>query len=275
MNRRRFLHTAGAALLAPVWGAGPREGIPLGIDLGFLRAPLEADFYVTLERLAALGYREVAFNGFYGPSKVRFKHLLKRFGLAPVAGSASLAALQADPEAQIEEALYMDQPYLVCHSLWPAGAPALTPAEVGRTAEALSALGRRCAARGLRLAVRCQEAAFGRAEGRVPCDVLLRRTDPDVVTMQMDVYQAVRGGADPLDYFARYPGRFALCLLQDMDPGPDQGAAAIGAGAFDFADIVQEGRAAGVAHWIVAHDAAPDPLASAAQAAQHLAALRT
>ena len=47
--------------------------------------------------------------------------------------------------------------------------------------------------------------------------MLLANTDPKLVHMELDLGWVIAAGKDPLDYFKRFPGRFPLWHLKDMD----------------------------------------------------------
>ncbi len=52
-------------------------------------------------------------------------------------------------------------------------------------------------------------------KGDVIYDLLLNGTDPKLVFFEMDVYWTVMGQNDPLEYFAKYPGRFPVLHIKD------------------------------------------------------------
>jgi sugar phosphate isomerase/epimerase len=52
-------------------------------------------------------------------------------------------------------------------------------------------------------------------QGDVIYDLLLNGTDPKLVFFEMDVYWTVMGQNDPLEYFAKYPGRFPILHIKD------------------------------------------------------------
>jgi len=51
--------------------------------------------------------------------------------------------------------------------------------------------------------------------GDVVYDLMLNNTDPKLVFFEMDVYWTVMGQNDPLEYFAKYPGRFPVLHIKD------------------------------------------------------------
>jgi sugar phosphate isomerase/epimerase len=106
-----------------------------------------------------------------------------------------------------------------------------------------------------------------------PYDVILDRTDPSLVAMEMDIYWLVTGGGDPLAYFARYPGRFRMVHVKDMDGTPKHRMTDVGKGVIDWKQIFAQSRQAGIEHYFVEHDEATDPFASIAVSYEYLKSL--
>jgi sugar phosphate isomerase/epimerase len=89
--------------------------------------------------------------------------------------------------------------------------------------------------------------------------------------MEIDLYWMVKGGGDPLAYFAKWPGRFPMLHVKDMTRS---GAMTdVGQGTIDFETIRRYAETAGVVHWFVEHDEPPNPLASARVSYAYLSAL--
>lgn len=51
--------------------------------------------------------------------------------------------------------------------------------------------------------------------GDIAYDLMLKGTDPKLVFFEMDVYWTVMGQQDPLEYFAKYAGRFPILHIKD------------------------------------------------------------
>lgn len=61
-----------------------------------------------------------------------------------------------------------------------------------------------------------KEAKFGRHnKGEVIYDIFLKETDPSLVFFEMDVYWAVMGQNDPVEYLKKYPERIKLLHIKD------------------------------------------------------------
>ena len=80
----------------------------------------------------------------------------------------------------------------------------------------------------------------------------MENTDPAYVNFQVDLYWVVKAGADPIAYMEKYPGRYTVWHIKDMD---DQGRfAPVGTGTIDFAKILKKKEVAGMKYYIVEQD---------------------
>jgi sugar phosphate isomerase/epimerase len=110
--------------------------------------------------------------------------------------------------------------------------------------------------------------------GQLPYDVLLARTDPASVAFELDLMWITKAGQDPLDYFARYPGRFVMVQVKDSSGPPEYRQVDVGRGTIDFRRILARREQAGIRHVFVEHDDPPDPLAFAQASYDYLKALK-
>lgn len=282
MDRRSFVKAAAGAAVGGMLGlrrgagawaavaAGSRSLGKIGVQLYTVRSLMEEDFPSTLLAVADAGYQEVEFAGYFGLPPEEVRALLERTGLAAPAAHVPLTALESDLEGTIAAARTVGHRYLVCP--WLAPEDRVSIARYRELAELWNEVGRACREAGLRFGYHNHDFEFAPIDGRLPFDVLLEETDPELVDFELDLFWITKGGQDPLDYFARYPGRFKLCHVKDMDAGGEM--VDVGAGEIDFAAIFARAEQAGLEHYFVEHDQPPDPLASIAASYEHLRALR-
>jgi sugar phosphate isomerase/epimerase len=261
MNRRSFVQAMSLPLVRPMFGAirRPRDRLQrIGLQLYTVRDLMQADVGRTLEQVAAIGYREVEFAGYFGESPARLRLLLDAVGLSAPSSHFSLADLTKDSERGFDAAEIIGHRYLVVPSLDPEDRRSLD--DYRRVAAALNRAGELARARGLRVAYHNHDFELAPIDGALPYDVLLSETDPALVCFEMDFYWMTRGRADPLAYFERHPGRFHLCHLKDMDRRGEM--TDVGAGQIHFRTILLRRAQAGLRHFYVEHDHPADPLAS-------------
>ena len=259
MNRRQFVHTAGAAAFAVALPRAPRRLDRIGLQLYTVRDHMAKDFAGTLARVAAIGYREVEFAGYFGKDPREVRALLERHGLTAPAAHVGPGAGD-EWRAALEAAQAIGHHYLVV--AWIPDAERRTLDDYRRFAERFNRAGEAARAAGMQFAYHNHDFEFVPLQGRLPYDVLLRETDPKLVQLEMDLYWITKGGQDPLAYFARYPGRFPMVHVKDSMGPPAHHMVDVGAGTIDWRKIFARRDRAGIRHWFVEHDQPADPFAS-------------
>ena len=231
---------------------------PLGVQLYTVRSEMENGVEPTLERVAAIGYEEVEFAGYFGHSPAEVRGMLARTGLRSPATHIQ-AAFEADAWARIlDDANKVGHEYVVVPSI-----PQSMRADLDgwrRTAEAMTDAGERARAAGLQYAYHNHDFEFVEMDGRVAFDVFCEESDPDLVQIELDLFWIIHGGGDPVAFFSRWPGRVPLVHVKDRtDAG---GMVDVGAGVIDWVDIFQHIDEAGIKHFLVEHDRPDGPFRS-------------
>ena len=279
MNRRSFLETMtvfGAGCMAP---RAPRTAIPpdqpklerldrIGLQLYTIRGAMAKDFDGSLARVAEIGYREVEFAGYFGRSPQQVRAVLERLGLDAPAAHVPLEALRDDWERTLEAARTIGHRYLVVPWI-----PAETRTSAGyrAVADLFNRAGEAARRAGLGFAYHNHDFEFVPVDGRLPYDLLLAETDPSLVKMELDLYWIGKGGRDPLDYFARHPGRFPMVHVKDADAAGRM--VDVGRGRIDFGRIFARREQAGIRHFFVEHDDPAEPFDSIRASYEHLRGL--
>ena len=84
-------------------------------------------------------------------------------------------------------------------------------------------LGTQAKAAGLQYAYHNHNFEFERLpDGRFGYDLLLAETDSALVKFEIDCGWFTIGGADPIQYFTRHPGRFRMLHVKDLRHGYSQ-----------------------------------------------------
>jgi sugar phosphate isomerase/epimerase len=277
-DRRTFLATLAAAALAAsrrdaLAQSAPPERAKIqktGIQLYTVRRLAAADLGGTLERLGKIGFKEVELAGYYNHTAAEFRDLLKRNGLVAPSGHIALELIENDPAKTFDDAHTVGHQWITVPSL-PRGKRE-SEDDWKRIAAQFNGAATRAKAAGFRLAFHNHTDVIKPVNGLVPIDVLMRETDPSLVSYEMDVYWAVSGGGDPLALLAKYPGRFRMLHIKDgRPPYSDASQTDLGQGAIDFKPILA--RAKGIEHYFIESDSAADPMAFAASGHRYLANL--
>jgi len=277
-TRREFLATSrnfglaalGTAVL-PRLALGEAMGLPPGIQLYTVREDLPKDTPGTLKKLHDIGFREVETAGFGKYSVKEFRQLLDDAGLK--APSAHLNLNAADLGPVFEDAHTLGAQFATSSSLAtgnqprrPAGTtgprPAMAPlGQEGFTklAAQMNDIGAKAKAAGLQYAYHNHNYEFEKMpDGRFGYDILVNNTDHELVKFEIDCGWMCAGGANPITYFQKYPGRFKMIHVKEFQPlahpvtslgGADRPQGTdLGGGFIDYKPIFAAGKKAGVQH---------------------------
>src|SRR6476661_1449003 len=118
MNRRTFIGTSIAATLAasrPSWAADTAHKIDrIGLQLYTVRDAMKTDFEGTLAKVAATGYQEVEFAGYFDHSPKDVRAILEKNGLASPSCHVGYDLVEKKWPETLEAANVVGHRYIVC-----------------------------------------------------------------------------------------------------------------------------------------------------------------
>jgi sugar phosphate isomerase/epimerase len=320
INKRDFLKNCGALALGglvlqrlPGYSMLP-GGPPLnriGVQLFSIPHILEKDFAGTMKMLSKLGYKEIEFygpysfsatedierwkdvtpslgfsgSGYFGLTVQQVKKILDDNGLASPSMHTGLFTLEKRMGEMAEAARVLGTKYVILPS-------AQTQSSLDgykQQAEQFNKIGALAAKHGVRFAYHNHGNGLKEMEGKIPMELILEQTDPNLVFMQMDIYWTTAAGVDPVSYLDKYPGRFRLMHIKDMikkvsfsgDGGDSKQWIELfpymtdaGSGVLDLKTILSHAQKSGMEHFIVERDLAPNPEEALGKARQYLAGLK-
>lgn len=286
MNRRTFIGTSIAATLSaaakPSWAADSTVPFnsktladehsvsPIGLQLYTVRKAMGTDVEGTIAKVAATGYKEVEFAGYFEHSPKAIRAILDQNGLASPSCHVSYHFAEKHWDETIEAAKTVGHNYIVCPWI-----DEKQRAEAGgwkRAAELFNKAGEESKKAGIQFAYHNHSFEFQPAEslgGKLPYDFLLAETDPKFVAMEMDLCWITVAGKDPLAYWGKYPGRFPLVHVKDYVNDPNstssydgatgsvkfQGHLAdVGKGTINWKNLFAHDGKAGIKHYFVEND---------------------
>src|SRR6476661_9193625 len=310
-HRRKFIQQSAALALATV--ALPRfanaqlfsvKAKPaIGLQLYTLGNLMTTDPKGTLQKLAAIGYKELESAGsqkgnYYGFKPKEFAAMAKDLGMtwrsAHVGGAsftmdrvmkmAKTAAdsariqkmaerfknmppmlnLTNDYQRLADEAAEGGISYLVCSSI-----PVSTLDEIKTAVDVFSKTGEACKKNGVQFAYHNHTTEFDNVEGHRPFDYILSNTDKDLVKMELDLAWATKANQDPVELFKQHPNRFPLWHVKDLDKTTKM-PAEVGTGIVDFKRIFCTVEESGMKYFFVEQDQAPQPLQNVANSYGYL-----
>ncbi|WP_396635110.1 sugar phosphate isomerase/epimerase family protein [Maribacter sp. R86514] len=249
-TRRDFLKNlwlfSTATLLMPQIGLATTKKSGYGVQLYSFRDGMLADPKKTLEQIASLGFKEIESAGsskgyYYGLTPSEMASTCKQLGMSLTSGHVHL---DDKFEQTMEDAVASGQEYLICSSLPTEGQ---TIDNYKSVAEQFNIAGEACKKRGLKFGYHNHEYEFESENGEVLYDVLMDNTQEDLVHMELDLGWVVVAEKDPLYYFKKYPGRFPLWHLKDMNMH-EKVSTEFGKGILDIDLMLKNKELSGVKH---------------------------
>ncbi len=308
MKRRKFLGStaalaAASALPTEVFAWLGTKNKPLmlkdiGLQLFSVPLLMEKDFARGVQMLAEMGFRKLELygpypfsansakerweslaprlgfsgSGFYGQSVANLKSIIDEHNISIPAIHTDLVTLENHIEDLAKASKTLNYEYVVL--------PAL-PAEnrknmddYKRTADLFNKIGKRAVELGIKFAYHNHGYGLNETDGQIPLQYLMENTEKDWVYFEMDLFWTTAGGADPLEYLSKYPGRYKLMHVKDMmekrrfsgDGGdPSQWMelfpvmCSAGDGVLPLKEIIPAAKESGVEHFIVEQDMVAKP----------------
>lgn len=260
ISRRQWI--AGGAALATALAAGPAmaralKAKPIGLQLYTVRELFAADPMATLEKVAAIGYREVEFGGggYDKMDHAALRKTLDRLGLTCPSLHIGYEALDSNFDGAVAMAKTLGADTVVL----PWMAPALRNAESWKVAVAnFNLWAGKLRKLGLGFAYHNHDFEFTVKSGDHNLfDMLVAEADPALVKIELDLFWAIAAGEDPKAIVRRLPGRIYAYHVKDRTA--DGKMTSVGKGTVDFADIFTLNAVAGVKHFYVENDQSPAP----------------
>ncbi|MEZ4699136.1 MAG: TIM barrel protein [Rhodothermales bacterium] len=305
MTRRTFLAAGASATVLAACQQTPTPAVAhldrVGLGLFTIPRLLNDDFSGTLAMLAGIGYKELEFfgpytysvpeahaywnpigeqlgipkTGYFGYTPQEIRSMLDEHGLTSPSMHIDLPSLRQSLGPMLEAATTIGQRYAGISNIPEADRPNLDGYK--RMADEFNEIGAKMKDAGVKLLYHNHGYGLVEMEGEIPLQVVLERTDPDLVAFEMDVYWTVAGGADPVAYLEAYPNHYRLMHLKDMKEAvrfAGDGSDAqqwidlfpymsdAGDGVLDLPGILSAARRVGVQHFYLERDIAENPKAT-------------
>ncbi|MFS4418744.1 sugar phosphate isomerase/epimerase family protein [Maribacter sp. 2307ULW6-5] len=239
----------------------PSVAQEIGIQLYSLRNQFKEDVPETLDIIESWGLTKLEGGDTYGMSMPEFKKELVQRNMEVVSvGSGYDDLKNGNYDKIIENAMAFGAKYVMC--------PWITHEknkfDLAKAKEATAVFnraGKALKAAGLTLAYHAHGYEFKPYKEGTLFDYMAQNAEHFM--FEMDVYWVQQGGEDPLALLNRYPEKFVLMHLKDMEKGTpiDQSGHAdvetnvvLGTGAVDIAGVVKRARELGIVEYMFIED---------------------
>ncbi len=280
-SRREFMKTSmlGAALCA---AANGKQLKTIGVQLYTVRSVLPQKPAEILGAIDEIGYEEVEAT-FAGLDTIWQALVATRLKPVSIHLDSTLVTKGKDEDIvrTFDQLRHRGFAFAVF--------PYLPPAERGgldvikAVADKLNHAGEKAKAAGLKFCYHNHAFEFEPMEGTTPFQVMMDRTDPKLVGLEMDAFWVSVAGHDPAQLLGKLSGRVPLLHLKDKERGTPlmykesvarTAFKEVGHGVIDWPKVLNAAESAGVSHYFVEQDQTPgDPVESLRQSFAYLSKL--
>lgn len=271
-----------SSLVVSVYGQGVGTSAtfkgPVGLQTYSLRDQIKADGAKALDFAKEQGFKyvEIGIEGHYGMSQEDMKKALEDRGLVPVAAHAGQGFLLNETEKAIAAAKFFGLKYVGV--AWASHKAPMDEAQMLKVAEDFNEIGKRLKAAGIQFFYHNHGFEFYPYKNGTLFDLLMEKTDPELVKLEMDVLWTVFPGQDPVKLLKKYPDRWVLLHLKDLKKGVQGNMSGgtdkmndvpIGSGQADYPAILKAAQELGVKYYFI-EDESPTVLDQIPQSLKYL-----
>lgn len=235
----------------------------LAVQLWSFRHDFEKDVPGTLQRVRALGFTHVELAGYYNLTAPQFKADLDKAGLKAISMHVGFDEIQTKLDEIIRDAklfgvtdvgiAWINSPF--------------TKADCEKAIAVFNQAGEKLAQNGLTFFYHTHGYEFVPNEGGrgTLFDLLMSKTNPKFVKLQLDTLHVIHPGQDPAALLRKFPGRFVSVHLKDLrkDKEPDntgevkdEDGRPLGQGKVNWPSVLREARRQGI-KWYIVEDETP------------------
>ena len=253
---------AAALTLSPAQSpaeVGSFKGVA-GLQLYSLRESFKTDVPGSLDKVKALGFVEVETAGTYNLDPAEYRKMLDAHGFQAISGHFQYGDLKKDIGAVIKTAKALGLQYVVCPWI-PHNIADFTEEDVHHAAADFNQFGEALKKEGITFGYHPHGYEFRPFADGTLFDLLVKETNPEFVSFEMDVFWVTHPGQDPVKLLEKYPNRWKLMHLKDIRKGAQIGLytghapltddVPIGTGMVNWPAVLSTAAKVGVKHYFI------------------------
>jgi sugar phosphate isomerase/epimerase len=256
---KRILFTALAvALISPVFSQGLYKA-PFGIQTYSFRNSFPKGVAQTLDTIKSFGITELEGNAPGNMSNEEFKKLADARGLKIPSTGCGYDDLTKDPMKIVKQAKTLGATFVMCAWI-PHERGHFTLENAKKAVADFNSGGKIFKENGITFCYHTHGFEFQPYEDGTLLDYIIKNTNPDYVSFEMDVLWTHFGGGDPVALLKKYGNRFKLLHMKDLKKGTPKDLTGgtdtnndvtLGTGEIDIPGIVREANKIGIKHFFI------------------------
>ena len=234
---------------------------PVGLQTYSLRNQITKDGAKAYDYIKEQGFQyiEIGLNNHYGMTKEETKAVFDKLGLTPIAAHAGLDYILNETNKAVAEAKFFGLKYVGV--AWAPHQVPMDEKQMLKIAEDFNKAGKLLKEQGIQFFYHNHGFEFQPyKDGETLFDLLMVKTDPELVKMQMDVMWTVFPGQDPVKLLKKYPDRWVLFHLKDLKKGVEGNLSGgtdvnndvrLGSGQVDYPALLKAAQEIGIKYYFI------------------------
>ena len=255
----------------------------VGLQTYSLRNHIKQDGAKALDFAKEQGFKivEIGLENHYGMTREDLRDTLKKLGLKPVSAHAGLDSILKKTDEVVENAKFFGLQYVGV--AWAPHKAPFDEAQALKLAEDFNTAGKLLKEHGIQFFYHNHGYEFYPYKDDLTLfDLLMEKTDPELVKYQMDVMWAVFPGQDPVKLLKKYPNRWALMHLKDLAKGVEGNLSGgtdtkndvpLGTGQVDYPAVLKAAQEVGIKYYFI-EDESPSVLEQVPQSLKFLSTVK-
>ena len=236
----------------------PLFNAPLGVQAYTFRKSFPVDVAGTLDTIRTMGFKEMEGGGGRMPPE-EFRKLCDARGISIPSIGVSYEFLNKYPDSLAFMAGQLGATYVMCAWI-PHKNGVLTYEDAVKAVNDFNRIGEFLKGHGIIFCYHAHGYEFQPYENGTLLDYIIKNTNPEYVSFEMDIFWIQFGGGDPVSLLKKYGDRWKLMHLKDMRKGTKKDLTGLtgpendvplGTGEIDIPPILKEANKIGIKHFFI------------------------
>ncbi|NBB23129.1 TIM barrel protein [Runella sp. CRIBMP] len=233
---------------------------PIGMQAYTYRASFPKGVAATLDTLKMLGVTELEGGAAKGTTPEEFRKMCEERSIKIPGTGGGYEQLVKDPAAAAKTAKLLGSSYLMCAWIPHKVKGGFTFEEAKKAVDDFNMIGKVLKENGITFCYHNHGYEFQPYEDGTLFDYIVKNTNPEYVSFELDILWAFHGGAEPVSLLKKYGKRFKLIHLKDLRNGvkgdltggtPLINDVVLGTGQVDVAGVIKEAKKIGIKHYFI------------------------
>lgn len=233
----------------------------------------------TLDTIKMMGFTEIEGSGGRMPAE-EFRKLCDARGISIPSTGGGYEQLVKDPMAAVKNAKVLGAKYIMCAWI-PHKNGAFNIENAKQAVEDFNRIGKIFSENGLTFCYHVHGYEFWPYEGGTLLDYIIKNTNPEYVSFEMDIMWTYFGGGDPVALLKKYGDRWKLMHVKDLKKGTKKDLTGLtspendvplGTGELDIPAILKQAKKVGIKHYFI-EDESSNVMTSVPQSIAYLKSL--